>query len=48
MAPPVPMHMSGRMVYPVHTYLTRAPLHSDADGVQNWPNCIARKLMEIE
>ena len=23
-------------------------LHSDADGVQNWPNCIARKLMETE
>ena len=24
------------------------PLHSDADGVQNWPDCIARKLMETE
>ena len=23
-------------------------LHSDADGVQNWPDCIARKLMETE
>ena len=22
--------------------------HSDADGVQNWPDCIARKLMETE
>ena len=24
------------------------PVHSDADGVQNWPDCIARKLMETE
>ena len=25
-----------------------ASRHSDADGVQNWPDCIARKLMETE
>ena len=24
------------------------PLHSDADSVQNWPEWIARELMEIE
>ena len=24
------------------------PGHSDAGGVQNWPDCIARKLMETE
>ena len=23
-------------------------MYSDADGVQNWPDCIARKLMETE
>ena len=29
-------------------YVLLASMHSDADGVQNWPDCIARKLMETE